>query len=65
VQNATRLGDERARNSGDRRHSLVMTTVYKTDFKDDELELQVDLGEHQGLYEDLRREDGEIRNPYD
>src|SRR6185295_14134685 len=33
VQNATLLGDERARNSGDRRHSLVLTTVYKTDFK--------------------------------
>jgi Carboxypeptidase regulatory-like domain len=34
VQNATRLGDERGRNSSDRRHSLVLTSVYKTDFKD-------------------------------
>jgi hypothetical protein len=34
VQNATRLGDERARNSSDRTHSFVLTTVYKTEFKD-------------------------------
>ncbi len=32
VQNATRLGDERARNSGDRTHSFVLTGVYKTEF---------------------------------
>ena len=35
VQNATRLGDERGRTSADRRHSFVLTGVWKVDaFKD-------------------------------
>jgi hypothetical protein len=35
VQNATRLGDERARNSNDRTHSFVLSGVWKVDyFKD-------------------------------
>jgi hypothetical protein len=32
VQNATRLGDERARNSNDRTHSLVLSGVWKIDY---------------------------------
>jgi Carboxypeptidase regulatory-like domain len=32
VQNATRLGDERARNSNDRTHSLVLSGVFKIDY---------------------------------
>jgi Carboxypeptidase regulatory-like domain len=32
VQNATRLGDERGRNSSDRRHSFVFSGVWKVDY---------------------------------
>jgi hypothetical protein len=32
VQDATRLGDERARNSNDRTHSLVLSGVWKIDY---------------------------------
>jgi len=32
VQNATRLGDERARNSSDRRHSFVFSGVWRPEF---------------------------------
>lgn len=32
VQNATRLGDERARTSADRRHSFVLSAVWKLDY---------------------------------
>src|SRR5206468_9319530 len=34
VQNAMRLGDERARTSADRTHSLVLTGVWKIDSAD-------------------------------
>src|SRR4029453_10651213 len=32
VQNAQRLGDERGRNSADRRHNLVMSGVWRIDY---------------------------------
>src|SRR5262249_29787946 len=32
VQNATRLGDERARNSNDRTHSFTLSGVFKVDY---------------------------------
>jgi len=35
VQNATRLGDERGRNSNDRTHSFVLSGVWKVDYMKD------------------------------
>jgi len=35
VQNATRLADERGRNSGDRRHSFVLSAIWKVDYLKD------------------------------
>jgi predicted phage terminase large subunit-like protein len=50
----------------DRWLTMGVTTERKDgDMVDDSLKVDVDLGENQALYDELRREDGEIRNPYD
>jgi hypothetical protein len=42
-----------------------LTAGVTTKIKDDELQWDVDLGADEAMYNDLRREDGEIRNPYE
>jgi phage terminase large subunit-like protein len=49
----------------DRWLTAGVTTGVTGEFKDDSMELEVDLGENQALYDSLHRSDAEVRNPYD